>query len=270
MRALVAWRAVLTAAALTAGGCDPAIQKLGRAGDAAADLVHDVPHTRLTLEVDFFGGAASTPLVRDLILQEVAALVDKPEPVTWTSAHPFDDYAPGPGGSTYSDLATLESHFRDERTADDMATVYTLVLPGHWQDDTDERRTLILAHGPTTLVLFPDAVEAACGAALSALDNPDARASLCPWTEAAAWLHGFGHLLGLAGGGAPMVRPHRDPSPGNHCANRSCVMHPDHVRRGLAPFIGRRLEDRPGAPQIFGDDCLADLAAYRSGLALFR
>lgn len=270
MRLLSAWRAVLSAATLSFLACEPAIQELGRAGDAAPDLIHDVPHTGLTLEVDYFGGAASTPLVRDLILQEVGALVEKPGPITWTSAHPFDDYVPGPGGATYGDLAALERHFRDERTGDDTAAVYTLVLPGHWQDDTDERRTLVRAHGPTTLVLFPEAVEAACGAALSALEDPATRASLCPWTEAGAWLHGFGHLLGLTGGGAPMVRPHRDPSPGNHCTHRSCVMHPDHAGRGLAPFVGRRLDDRPGAPKLFGDDCLADVARYRSDLGTFR
>ena len=270
MRPLVTWRALLMAAALTPLGCDSNTEGPGRPGDAAHELIHDVPHTRLNLEVDFFGGAASTPLVRDLILQQVGTLVNKPEPVTWTADHPFDDYVPGPGGSTHADLAILEAHFRDERTADDTATVYTMVLPGHWQDDTDARRTLIRAHGPTTLVLFPEAIEAACGATLSAVDDPDTRALLCPWTEAAAWLHGFGHLLGLTGGGAPMVRPHREPSPGDHCVHRSCLMHEDHARRALAPFVQGRLEATAGSPKLFGDDCLADVARYRSSLETFK
>lgn len=232
-------------------------------GSAAADFLRHEGHSNLTIEVDFLGGLASSSLVRDVVLRELDELLDKPGDINLVIDQPFRDYVPRPGGMDEQEAADLMELLRDHGTLEDTASIYVLYMPGYWHQDDDARRVLGVTLGPRSFALFPQAIHAVCRTGVAQIEDPEIRDMLCPLTEAATWLHEFGHILGLVNQGVPMVNDHQDEAYGHHCDNEHCIMHWSHESGDVARFIERRLQEGKTDLEIFDADCQADLKAFR-------
>lgn len=255
----------LSSMALLLAACGPRDVPLALTGpgQVAADLLSHETYQDLVIEVDFFGSTASSTVVRDLILREVRQTLGKPGEVTAEIHRPYDSYIPWPKGADENELKQLEAAFRDTKSENAQASIYTLFLPGRWHQDSDERRILGVAFGPSSLALFPEAIQANCRTGVAQIEDPEAQDLLCPFTETATWLHEFGHLLGLVNHGVPMVNDHQDEEHGHHCDNERCIMHWSHESGDVARFIERRLKEGKTDLEVFDEDCRADLEAFR-------
>jgi hypothetical protein len=214
-------------------------------------LAHPLPN--LIVEIDFVDGyppgdSAIEELKRNL--QEQTAK----EKITFLAPRAI---APQGGNYTDEDLHAIQWAALDSRgvgVSQGASVLHVLYLDGRMR----ERNHVGLSLGNGAIVLFPIYfdIQAVGPAAVynSGLDR--GRAEI----ERAVLIHELGHAFGLVGCGAPMVRPHNDPSHPCHSANEGSVMWwaVDGPReRGLAEQLQGEM------PYQFDEDDLADLAAFR-------
>jgi predicted Zn-dependent protease len=135
---------------------------------------------------------------------------------------------------------------RDDVAADDTYVITVVYLPGGLTEDDG------ILYGLTRSASHAVAVTAGRIRADTAF--PAGSSEL----ERAVVLHELGHAVGLVDSGLPMATDHlhRDArDPGGHCSNPACVMSVDF---GDAPHVFYAGTSPLG---LFGDECLADIAA---------
>jgi hypothetical protein len=114
---------------------------------------------------------------------------------------------------TLEHLRMLDAVHRDGWPTDEVGVIHVLYLDGA-ADPSVGDHLVGAAFGPTSIVLFRDAISEAVGGASRRMSEVER------WTL----VHEAGHVLGLVGLGAPQVTPHGMPYRPGHCDQPGCVM----------------------------------------------
>lgn len=206
---------VVLGAALVAAGCGPSSRSAAGAapdgpGAAAAALVGPHVHRGLRVEVDFVEGRRPGDAALETLRQRLLERTDHPDGVEVV----LDDLLAPTGRErhTLEDVRALGRLHRDAE-AGDRGVIHVLVLDGE-ADPSLGHHLLGAAVGPTSIVLFPDAILRAVGGSATRAQD------LLRWTL----VHEAGHLLGLVNLGAPQAVPHEELAKRGHCDQPGCVM----------------------------------------------
>ncbi|MCO5165071.1 MAG: hypothetical protein M9894_01720 [Planctomycetes bacterium] len=201
-------------AGLALAGCGPSSRAAaavpGGPGAAAAALVGPHVHRALRVEVDYVEGRRPGDDALERLRQRLLERTDHPGGVEVV----LDDVLAPTGRErhTLDDVRALARLHRDPE-AGDAGVIHVLVLDGE-ADPALGHHLLGAAFGPTSVVVFPDAVLRAVGGSTTRA------ADLLRWTL----IHEAGHLLGLVNLGAPQAVPHEDLAKRGHCDQPGCVM----------------------------------------------
>lgn len=161
----------------------------------------------------------------------------------------------GAGPYSSATLRALSEAHRDDPPTETRATFHALWLDGYYQDEAgDERRNVLgVSLGGTTIIaMFKPVVEGA--------SSTDA---VRRFTEQVTLTHEFGHAIGLVENGIAATSNHHDAPNGAHCTDDRCVMY--YAVEGpsdVVEFVQGVITD--GSTVVFGDACLADVAAARA------
>lgn len=152
-------------------------------------------------------------------------------------------------------LAELEAEIvaREHPVDDGIAAIEVLVVQGDYVDNDD---VLGLSWEWSRIVLFADALEAACTAVGGGGGAGDVRERVCEASWATILRHEAGHVLGLVNKELPMVADHEDPEHEHHDPDADCLMYWSWDRSDVSGKVAD--EDLELCPAS-----LADLAAAR-------
>ncbi|MEX2379182.1 MAG: membrane metalloprotease [Vicingaceae bacterium] len=150
--------------------------------------------------------------------------------------------------STYQleEIESIEQTYRSLRNRPSIITASYFYANGNYSGDSDQSKTLGIAYGSTSMVIFAKTIRDMSG------DLGQASTDI---VEQSVMKHEFGHLLGLVNVGTPMVNNHQDTAHGKHCDNDNCLMHWS-IESG--DFISNLIGSSP--PQL-DVNCMADLRA---------
>lgn len=182
-------------------------------GRSAADLLNGDEYRALIVEIDYMG-RQNRPDER--ALDSLQAFLERHLNKTEiTIIDPVE--VPSGSRNTFSatDIRNLEETYRTHYTKFDVLTVYMLIVNGRYE----RNNVLGIAYQNTSTAFFGLAFEDAT-AGFSAPSRY--------LTEAIAFRHEFGHLMGLVGipGSGTITRSdHKDEEHGNHCTDNSCLMY---------------------------------------------
>lgn len=208
--------ALVLSAGVVAMGCGPSSSSAGGAapvgpGAAAAALVGPARHQRLRVEVDHVEGRRPSDEALALLRQRLEERTDHPGGVEVV----VDDVLPPTDRAlhTLEQLRMLDAVHRDGWPTDDVGVIHVLYLDGA-ADRSVGDHLVGAAFGPTSIVIFLDAIREAVGGAARRV------------TEVERWalVHEAGHVVGLVGLGAPQVVPHTEGYRQGHCDQPGCVM----------------------------------------------
>lgn len=128
------------------------------------------------------------------------------------------NYISSPGKTLYSvtDIKNVEENHRTEHTKGDVLTVYILFLDGEYEGNSGNSKTLGIAYGNSSIVIFENTVRSYSGG----VGQPKTEV-----LETTVIDHELGHLMGLVNNGTDMQINHQDAGNAHHCNNKSCLMH---------------------------------------------
>lgn len=253
LRTLLAAVTGVCAAALVAHGCGGSSSGSSAGGGGGAvpvstgvsarDFLSDATYTSLVVEVDHVQGQAPSSSALQLLQTRLQERCNKPGGI----AIVVDDAIPS-GGSVYSVAANqaLEAQHRDQFASGATAVLYFLYLDGQSDQDTSSGRVLGWAHGPSSIGIFRESIEASANALATAEE-----------VEGAVLVHEAGHVLGLVNNGTPMVSNHEDAAHRAHDVNDDCIMYwliETSNIRDLVLNLG-------SLPTQFDAACIADMQA---------
>lgn len=208
--------ALVLSAGIVAMGCGPSSSSARGAtplgpGSAAAALVGPARHARLRVEIDHVQGHRPSDDALALLRQRLEERTDHPGGVEVV----VDDVLPPTERAlhTIEHLRMLDAVHRDGWPTDEVGVIHVLYLDGA-ADPSVGDHLVGAAFGPTSIVIFLDAIGEAVG------DAPRRMAEVERWTL----VHEAGHVLGLVGLGAPQVVPHVEAYRHGHCDQPGCVM----------------------------------------------
>ncbi len=152
-------------------------------------------------------------------------------------------------------LAELEAEVvaREQPVDAGIAAIEVLVVRGDYVDNDD---VLGLSWEWSRIVLFADALEAACASAGGGGGAGDVGDRVCEASWATILRHEAGHVLGLVNKELPMVADHEDPEHEHHDPDPDCLMYWSWDRSDVSGKVAD--EDLELCPAS-----LADLAAAR-------
>ncbi len=207
---------LVLAAGLVAMGCGPSSRSSQGTtttgpGTAAAALVGPTTHRRLRVEIDHVEGRRPSDEALALLRQRLEERTDHPDGVEVV----VDDVLPPTERErhTLDQVRALDAVHRDGWPTDEVGVIHVLYLDGA-ADPSLGDHLVGAAFGPTSIVIFLDAIGEAVGGA------PRRMTEVERWTL----VHEAGHVLGLVGLGAPQVVPHTEAYRQGHCDQPGCVM----------------------------------------------
>lgn len=150
--------------------------------------------------------------------------------------------------STYQleEIKQIEKAYRTVKNNINTISASYFYAKGSYANDSEQSKTLGIAYGSTSMVIFAETIRnmsGGLGQASTAI------------VEQSVMKHEFGHILGLVNVGTPMVHNHQDSAHGKHCDNDNCLMHWT-IENG--DFISNLIGNSP--PQLDAN-CIADLRA---------
>ncbi len=124
--------------------------------------------------------------------------------------------SPGRSMYTIEDIRSIESINRTVKHEGRTITAYILFLDGEYSQNNGNLKTLGIAYGSSSMVIFENTIRSLSGG----LGQPSVSS-----VEATVCEHEFGHVLGLVNNGTGMTAAHQDEPHGKHCNNTSCLMY---------------------------------------------
>ena len=235
----------------------------GGAGPPSHPLTPDAGGTRVVIEIDYQAGAepytGTSVAFGDtwrLFRTNAEKLIDGTGktlevPVTLDRMQRLDDVA-GTQFSSDAILAIARAH-RDTPSDGDVLAYYVVWLDGVFEEDGARREGVLgVSLGRTGVIaMFKPVIESA-GLSLA----PD----LARIVEQTTLIHEFGHAVGLVANGVPLTSAHHDAANGAHCSNDRCIMYWTIEGVDAARDYAQRHVTRSDVV-LFGDECLADVAA---------
>ena len=222
------------------------------------DYIRADDFRKLVLEVDYVDGyAPASPPER--IIAQLTAILDKPDGIELT----LDDTLTSASGQAWSveALTDLMDEVYDLPVDEATIKIHTIVVDGHYEQDTADGKVLGLSWGGRRVALFGETIRTLCQGSLPAI-----RTLACNATLNSVWMHEIGHLLGLVDNGLPMVTDHLDPdaSHGKHDASPDCLMHWETNTGKVIQRVVAAIQAGHGeSPLAFDAACQSDIAALR-------
>jgi hypothetical protein len=117
---------------------------------------------------------------------------------------------------TMEDIRALEKYSRTKNPNGNDLAAYLFFIDGDYNGNSGNLKTLGLAYGPTSMVIFEKTIKDLSGG----IGQPSVMS-----VETTVAEHEFGHILGLVNNGTGMVNAHQDEPNGKHCNNSNCLMY---------------------------------------------
>ena len=174
-------------------------------------------------------------------------------PTTLEAMEAFDDVS-GDQFTSEAILAIADRH-RGTQTGGDVIGYYVVWLDGYFErDGARDTQVLGVSIGRTGVIaMFKPVIESSALPLVPGVSRA---------VEQAVLVHEFGHAIGLVANGLPLASAHHDEPHGAHCTNDQCIMY--WAIEGVAAardFAQKRITRSDVV--LFGDECLADVAAAR-------
>lgn len=208
-------------------------------GNSAKDFLSGTNFKSLKIEIQYMPGSEPDPTAIDMFIDLLKGRLDKPSGI-FVELKEID-----PTLKTIfktEDISNIESQSRTVFSNGDQLGAYILIVSGAYYNGG----ILALAYKNTSVCLFGEPLKYF---SIGITDNTKAK------IIAMLLEHEFGHLFGLVDMGTLMQVDHLDATNGNHCDNRTCLMH--HTYEANTREFLRSFVDIPS----FDANCLADMHA---------
>ncbi|MGZ3903511.1 MAG: peptidase [Bacteroidia bacterium] len=198
-------------------------------------------YKKLVIEIQYVQGFQPTQQTIDNLTNFLRERLNKPEGISVVT-----ESIPSPGKNSYTltDITSIESGYRTQRTQGNTITAYFLFVDKDYASNPSSGKVLGMAYDETSMVIFEKTITDYSGG----LGQPTRDV-----LESTVVEHEFGHILGLVNNGTRMLTDHQDAANGRHCNNRACLMYySTETSNIVANLLGGNI------PQ-FDSNCLNDL-----------
>ena len=209
-------------------------------GECRYEILQGNTYSKLHIEINYVTDYSPDSGAIDILKKRIQDVSDKTSITVSQSGFGSTD-------SSYSleEIVNIEKNERERFKSGDIFVIHILYLNGEYQDND---KTLGLAYGGSSFVLFKEKIEDASFLLISPAD-----------IEKSVIVHEFGHLLGLINNGYQSPHNHEDPQHPNHSNNEESVMY----WAIESQDIGNQLDGEP--PNNFDADDLDDLRLMKEG-----
>jgi hypothetical protein len=207
-------------------------------GDSAKYFLAEQDYTKLKIEIQSVNGYPLTNQTQTNLTNFLQTYLHKPGGITIVTT---SISSPGQTDYSFEDIQRIEKNNRQYYSNGNELVAYVLVLDGGSTNDSPSFKTLGMAYGPTSTVLFQKSIQDSSGG----IGQPT-RTVL----ESTVIEHEFGHLLDLV-----RATSHKDSAHGAHCSNTSCLMY---YETDTSDFLANLLG---GTIPTLDSDCISDLQA---------
>lgn len=170
-------------------------------------------YDKLMVEIQFVKGFAPTTEAVTNLENFLQQRLNKPSGITIVQSE-----VPSPGKTSYtaSDIRSIESSARTQKTNGKTLTAYFFFADGDYSEGSGNGKVLGIAYGNSSMAIFGKTLREFSGG----ISQPPLRT-----IETTVMLHEFGHILGLVNNGTAMQSSHQDTPHGKHCNDQSCLMY---------------------------------------------
>lgn len=180
---------------------------------SANDYLSATNYDKLIIQIQYVNGLQpSAGAVQDL-KTFLSQRLNKPNGVEVTYSN---INSPGKSVYTIDDIRSIESINRTVKHEGRTITAYILFLDGAYSQNNGNLKTLGIAYGGSSMVIFEKTIRDLSGG-LGQPSESSVEVTVCE--------HEFGHVLGLVNNGTGMTTAHQDEPHGKHCSNTSCLMY---------------------------------------------
>jgi hypothetical protein len=215
------------------------------------------PYSKLVVEVDLVEGVEMEEEVRELLVEVLEGLVDKPDGIEVVIDQ---ELSAGMSGGVWSkeELFELGDETFDLDVDSDTVRMHVLLLDGR-QSDSD---VLGMSWAHRHVALFKDRLLGAC---TTGKGGKSLSSKACQSAELGVLGHEIGHTIGLVNNGVEMVVDHEDPDHPFHTDDPDCLMYWTYERSGVVGKIQDEVDAGVPAEEALGfcEPSLNDLAAFR-------
>ena len=170
-------------------------------------------YSKLQIEIQFVYGYKPTPTAIENIKIFLQQRINKPGgiEVIYTTIEPSDKTI-----YTLDDIKAIEKANRTIKNNGSTLSAYILFLDGNYSQNSEQLKTLGLAYGSSSMVIFEKTIRDLSGG----LGQPSITS-----VEATVTDHELCHIMGLVNNGTALTSQHQDGGHGKHCINSSCLMY---------------------------------------------
>ncbi|MBA3682529.1 MAG: peptidase [Bacteroidetes bacterium] len=180
---------------------------------SAKDYLSSTDYDKLVIQIQYVNGLQPTAGAVEDIKTFLSNRLNKPNgiEVVYSNIN-----SPGRSVYTIEDIRNIEAINRTVKNEGKTITSYILFLDGEYSQNTSNSKTLGVAFGSSSMVIFEKTIRDFSGG----LGQPSLGAAEVLVTE-----HELCHILGLVNNGSNMVAAHQDETHGKHCNNSNCLMY---------------------------------------------
>lgn len=179
----------------------------------ANDFLSSAKYTKLQVEIQFVYGYKPTPTAIEHVTNFLKQHLNKPGgiDIIYTTIEPSNK-------TIYSldDIKSIEKINRSIKNNGSTLSAYVLFLDGEYSQNSGSLKTLGIAYGISSMVVFEKSIRDLSGG----LGQPSIAS-----VEATVSEHEFAHVFGLVNNGTPLTNSHQDAAHGKHCNNTACLMY---------------------------------------------
>lgn len=180
---------------------------------SANDFLSDKQYKQLVLEINYVENFRPTDEAINNLKSFIQERLHKPNGIKVLLVQ-----VPSLGKDLYTvtDAKNIEANHRRVYSSKNVVSAYYLFLDGSYYMDSNQGKTLGIAYGNSSVVMFEKTIHQFSGG----ITQPKREV-----LETTVMNHEFGHLLGLVNNGTPMYNQHQDTKHGHHCNNENCLMY---------------------------------------------
>lgn len=182
-------------------------------GITANDFLSSKKYNKLQIEIQFVYGYKPTPTAIENIKTFLQERINKQGgiEIIYTTIEPSSKTV-----YTIDDVREIEKVNRTIKNNETTLTAYILFLDGDYSQNSESLKTLGVAYGSSSMVIFEKTMRDLSGG----LGQPSITSVETTVTE-----HELCHILGLVNNGTALTSPHQDGGHGKHCVNSNCLMY---------------------------------------------